>query len=267
MTSVMRWGKWGVVICLVVQTVARAATAGETAVLPGAISVISWTKHSGAGLPKARRRERVPALDRVAFAVDGIESSHGTNQAMWRSNWLGPQGPMQVSEGAAIDVGGGDRFDPLQNRLIGRAYLAALYTRYKDWPDAIAAYNWGLGNVDTWIKAGRPSEKLVTGVASYTVRVLRDSGVCDDAVSAAQPSSSMLAPLNTDDTASARSRGSGCVSVVSNTIKVKPLRPTYSLGSSSSPFARQAAVARSSWEMATRRLGCVIGINGSLRCK
>jgi Transglycosylase SLT domain len=50
---------------------------------------------------------------------------------------------MQVSEAAAIDVGGGNRFDLTQNRALGRAYLAQLYRRYKNWPDAIAAYNWG----------------------------------------------------------------------------------------------------------------------------
>jgi hypothetical protein len=30
----------------------------------------------------------------------------------------------------------------------------------------VAAYNWGLSNVDTWIKAGRPPEKLLAGVRS-----------------------------------------------------------------------------------------------------
>jgi membrane-bound lytic murein transglycosylase MltF len=48
---------------------------------------------------------------------------------MWRPNLTGPQGPMQVSEKAARDVGGGDRSDIAQNRTIGRAYLALLYPR------------------------------------------------------------------------------------------------------------------------------------------
>jgi Transglycosylase SLT domain len=97
---------------------------------------------------------------------------------MWRPDPSGPQGPMQVSKAAASDVGSGDRFDLTQNRLIGRAYLALLYGRYKNWPDAIAAYNWGLSNVDSWIRAGRPSEALLAGVAAYTNRILRDSGLC-----------------------------------------------------------------------------------------
>jgi hypothetical protein len=120
-------------------------------------------------------------LDRIAYAVDGAESSHGKNPAMWRLDPAGPQGPMQVSAKAATDVGGGDRFDTAQNRAIGRAYLAQLYRRYDDWPDAIAAYNWGLGNVDAWIRAGRPADKLLSGVVNYLHRVLRDSGLCNNA--------------------------------------------------------------------------------------
>jgi hypothetical protein len=94
---------------------------------------------------------------------------------------------MQVTEGAALDVGGGDRFDAMQNRAIGRAYLALLYWRYKNWPDAIAAYNWGMGNVDAWVKAGRPSDKFLIGVAVYQRRVLHDSGMCDGEMPVRQP--------------------------------------------------------------------------------
>ena len=114
-------------------------------------------------------------LDRVAFAVDGAESGHGSNPAMWRSELDGPQGPMQVSAAAAFDVGGGDRFDIHQNRLIGRAYLARLYGRYGNWPDAIAAYNWGPGNFDQWIASGRPVDALPLETARYLLKVLRDA--------------------------------------------------------------------------------------------
>lgn len=120
----------------------------------------------------------VSSLDRVAVAVDAAELSHGADQRMWRADPTGPQGPMQVSEAAATDVGGGDRFDIDQNRQIGRAYLAQLYRRYQDWPDAIAAYNWGIGHLDAWVKAGRPSGGLVPEVVAYQGRVLRDSGLC-----------------------------------------------------------------------------------------
>ena len=64
-------------------------------------------------------------LDRIAFAVDGVESRHGADPRMWRPEPEGPQGPMQVGAAAAFDVGGGDRFDLQQNRRLGRAYPVA----------------------------------------------------------------------------------------------------------------------------------------------
>lgn len=87
----------------------------------------------------------------------------------------GPQGPMQVSAAAAADVGGGDRFDPAENRTLGRAYLSHLYRHFANWPDAVAAYNWGPGNMDTWIGAGRPIDKFPIAVSLYRLRVLFDS--------------------------------------------------------------------------------------------
>jgi hypothetical protein len=119
---------------------------------------------------------REPDLDRVAFAVDGAESSHGADLRMWRPEFNGPQGPMQVSAAAAIDVGGGDRFNIVENRQLGRAYLAHMYRRYGNWPDAIVAYNWGPGNMDAWIGSGRPIDSFPLEVERYRDRVLRDAG-------------------------------------------------------------------------------------------
>ena len=111
-------------------------------------------------------------LDRMAAAVDGAESSFGTDARMWRPDPSGPQGPMQVSAAAAADVGGGDRFDPTENLALGRAYLASLYRRYANWADAVAAYNWGPGNMNAWIDQGRPLGKFPESVALYRLRVL-----------------------------------------------------------------------------------------------
>jgi soluble lytic murein transglycosylase-like protein len=94
---------------------------------------------------------------------------------MWRPEPNGPQGPMQVSLAAALDVGGGDRFDMLQNRLLGRAYLAQMFQRYGNWPDAVAAYNWGPGAMDQWIAGGRRPDQLPFGVARYVDLVLRNA--------------------------------------------------------------------------------------------
>jgi hypothetical protein len=149
------------------------ASLPRAALLAALLCLPAFAVTTAGGRPTATRQ-----LDRVAYAVDGAESSHGRNPAMWRPDPAGPQGPMQVSAKAATDVGGGDRFDPAQNRAIGRAYLAQLYRRYGNWPDAIAAYNWGIGNVEKWIRAGRPPNKALSGVVAYLHRVLRDSGLC-----------------------------------------------------------------------------------------
>ena len=133
-------------------------------------------------------------LDRVAFAVDGAESSHGADLAMWRPQPDGPQGPMQVSAAAAADSGGGDRFDLAQNRQLGRAYLARLHRRYGNWPDAVAAYNWGPGNLDLWIAGGRPPAGLPVEVAHYRDRVLGDGGRLAAPEATATPPSALVAP-------------------------------------------------------------------------
>ena len=127
------------------------------------------------GLPAHARplaRANAAALDQMAAAVDGAESSFGTDARMWRPDPSGPQGPMQVSAAAAADVGGGDRFDATENFAIGRAYLASLYRRYANWADAVAAYNWGPGNMNAWIDQGRPIGKFPESVALYRLRVL-----------------------------------------------------------------------------------------------
>ncbi len=94
------------------------ADAGQQAGSRDASTAPGKPTHSSRSAGKDHRFTAAP-LDRVASAVDGAESSHGRDAAMWRPDPSGPQGPMQVSEAAAIDVGGGDRFDLMQNRATG----------------------------------------------------------------------------------------------------------------------------------------------------
>jgi len=171
--------KWLIIALYATQALAADVVAGERAGLRDAPAVPGKLAHSGR--PAAKNAEPTAPLDRVASAVDGAESSHGSDMAMWRPDPSGPQGPMQVSEAAATDVGGGGRFDFSQNRALGRAYLLQLYGRYRNWPDAIAAYNWGIGKMDAWVKAGRPPDQFLVGVAVYLRRVLHESGLCNDA--------------------------------------------------------------------------------------
>jgi hypothetical protein len=170
-----------------------AATAGDRTKTTNYQDADNGAKKSSGVASKHSRVAQNAPLDRVAVAVDGAESSHGRDLAMWRLDPTGPQGPMQVSQAAATDVGGGDRFDVDQNRFIGRAYLALLYQKYRNWPDAIAAYNWGLGRMDAWLRAGRPADKLDNGVAVYLKRVLQESGLCIDTMPARHPPSTLPA--------------------------------------------------------------------------
>src|SRR4051794_37998491 len=176
----MRYVQSLIIVLLAAQAAIAPAAAGERTILRGRAAIFGQ-KHPAQQATQDAKITPVKPLDRVATAVDGAESSHGKDIAMWRPDPSGPQGPMQVSEAAATDVGGGDRFDSLQNRAIGRAYLSQLYGRYGNWPDAIAAYNWGIGKMDAWVKAGRPPDQFLVGVAVYLRRVLHESGLCDSA--------------------------------------------------------------------------------------
>jgi hypothetical protein len=191
----MGYAKWLITALFAIHAIATNAIADERSNGRDPVAVTDPQTHVDRSKPKAAGRAVVP-LDRVASAVDGAESSHGQDVTMWRVDPSGPQGPMQVTEAAATDVGGGDRFDLLQNRAIGRAYLQQLYWRYGNWPDAIAAYNWGMGNMDGWVKAGRPPEKFLVGVGVYLRRVLHESGLCDGAPTeqSRQPSEGAKAP-------------------------------------------------------------------------
>jgi hypothetical protein len=175
----MRSGVLATLVAILLVPAAVCPRADERSAAPNAVGAVVRAKSPPARANTDARSNDASPLDRVARAVDGAESSHGADLAMWRPDPAGPQGPMQVTEAAATDVGGGNRFDTDQNRAIGRAYLAQLYWRYKNWPDAIAAYNWGVGNLDAWVRAGRPADRFVTAVAVYLRRVLHDSGLCD----------------------------------------------------------------------------------------
>lgn len=78
----------------------------------------------------------------------------------------GAQGLMQLMPGTARSLGVTDSFDPEQNVMGGTRFLRDLLSRYNgDVDSALAAYNWGPGNVDK-----RP-DRLPKETRDYLVRV------------------------------------------------------------------------------------------------
>lgn len=99
------------------------------------------------------RRQYGPILDAAAQKY-GIPEALVRAVAYVESRWnpqaksgVGAVGIMQIMPGTAEGLGVKDRTDPKQSAEGGAKLLAALYKRAGSWPVAIAAYNWGQGNV------------------------------------------------------------------------------------------------------------------------
>ena len=262
-----------IIVFLANQAAIATAMAGERSTLREQ-AALSGRQKDAEGAARDARMTAATSLDRVASAVDGAESSHGKDARMWRPDPSGPQGPMQVSEAAATDVGGGDRLDLRQNRVIGRAYLAQLYGRYGNWPDAIAAYNWGLGKMDAWVKAGRPPDGFLVGIATYLRRVLHDSGLCDGAEpKPLQQSSGTADSSDLRQAALDLSTHSICAHPYGSRsskdlYKASAVALELAPGRPWSRFEREAVSARTSWVTAMRGFfGCTALSGEALRCR
>ena len=79
----------------------------------------------------------------------------------------GAMGLMQLMPETARDLGVDDPYDPFQNVMAGTGYLKTLLHRYNgDTNTALAAYNWGMGNVER--NPGRLPEETKTYIARIT---------------------------------------------------------------------------------------------------
>lgn len=109
------------------------------------------------GLPKGM-------LSRVAYQ----ESRYNPNIVNTKS---GAQGLMQFMPATAKDIGV-DPFDPYEAISGAAQYLKSLYKQFGSWTLALAAYNWGPGNLKKKGIANAPSE-----TKTYYSSILRDIGL------------------------------------------------------------------------------------------
>ncbi len=84
------------------------------------------------------------------------QESAGDPQAM---SHAGAKGLFQFMRPTAKDMGLEDRSHPQDSALAAAKYLSMLYARYdKNLELSLAAYNWGLGNVDAYVKGKKNSD-------------------------------------------------------------------------------------------------------------
>ena len=110
-----------------------------------------------------RVAEHVSLAPELIRSVVNAESDFTSNAV----SSAGAQGLMQLMPATAQELGVKDSFDPEQNLLGGSRYLKQLLDKYEGNLDqALAAYNWGQGNVDR-----KGLEQMPKETRDYLVKV------------------------------------------------------------------------------------------------
>ncbi|MCX5616989.1 lytic transglycosylase domain-containing protein [Bombella sp. TMW 2.2559] len=111
-------------------------------------------------------------LERLTGAV-AMQESHGNPNAVSRA---GAQGLLQLMPSTARWLGVTNPFDADQSWAAGQKYLSQLLGKYQDLSKALAAYNWGPGNLDKDLKqnGGQWRSYLPRETSDYLAKVGRN---------------------------------------------------------------------------------------------
>lgn len=84
----------------------------------------------------------------------------------------GAVGVMQLMPETAKELGVTDMTDPIQNLKAGSKYMEQLLTKYNgDLALGLMAYNWGMGNVDSWLKKGANIQDIPKETKEYIQKI------------------------------------------------------------------------------------------------
>lgn len=118
-------------------------------------------------LPASFRAQQKVDLHILSDAVEKVESN-GDCRAV---SPKGAIGCMQLMPQTAAHLGVNPH-DPHQNKEGGTRYLKQMLERYRyNVVHALAAYNWGPGNADRWVKQGANPAKLPKETRNYITKV------------------------------------------------------------------------------------------------
>jgi membrane-bound lytic murein transglycosylase D len=121
----------------------------------------------------------------------------------------GATGLLQLEPATAAQYGltGAALLDPAQNAAVGANYLADLYAQFGDWATALAAYDWGPGNVTKALNTyGASFLTMDPGVPAetqnYVANILGASGAPASSP-AVNPAAGVPTPIVLEDDATA----------------------------------------------------------------